>query len=71
MGIIQEQQQVNNNEASTEIVIGDKIIEVDKIEVSKQMLWERKLLDLTLRNNLLNLRVTKVPSSLSVLILLS
>lgn len=30
-----------------------------KTPVSKQQLWERKLLDLTLRNNLLNLRITK------------
>lgn len=28
-------------------------------EVSKQQLWERKLLDLSLRNNLLNTRITK------------
>ncbi len=31
---------------------------VDHIEVSKQMIWERKLLDLSLRNNLLNTRIT-------------
>ncbi len=29
------------------------------IQVTKQLLWERKLLDLSLRNNLLNLRITK------------
>lgn len=29
------------------------------IQVTKQLLWERKLLDLSLRNNLLNVRVTK------------
>lgn len=29
------------------------------IIVTKQLLWERKLLDLSLRNNLLNIRVTK------------
>jgi very-short-patch-repair endonuclease len=28
-------------------------------DVSKQLLWERKLLDLSLRNNLLNLRMTR------------
>src|SRR6185437_13604361 len=33
--------------------------DVGKIEVSKKQVWERKLLDLTLRNNLLNLRITK------------
>ncbi|RYF98522.1 MAG: DUF4011 domain-containing protein, partial [Chitinophagaceae bacterium] len=30
-----------------------------QVNVSKQLLWERKLLDLTLRNNLLNIRLTK------------
>lgn len=29
------------------------------IEVTKQLLWERKLLDLSLRNNLLNMRATR------------
>lgn len=29
------------------------------IQVTKQLLWERKLLDLSLRNNLLNIRITK------------
>ena len=30
-----------------------------EVVVTKQLLWERKLLDLSLRNNLLNIRVTK------------
>ena len=30
-----------------------------EIEVTKQLLWERKLLDLSLRNNLLNIRITQ------------
>lgn len=30
-----------------------------EIELTKQLMWERKLLDLSLRNNLLNIRVTK------------
>ncbi|NDV78321.1 DUF3320 domain-containing protein [Dysgonomonas sp. 511] len=30
-----------------------------EIVVTKQLMWERKLLDLSLRNNLLNIRVTK------------
>ncbi|QIK52895.1 DUF3320 domain-containing protein [Dysgonomonas sp. HDW5B] len=30
-----------------------------EIEVTKQLLWERKLLDLSLRNNLLNIRMTR------------
>lgn len=41
--------------------LGETLIVVDgkPVAVGKQQLWERKLLDLTLRNNLLNLRVTK------------
>ncbi|MDR1764124.1 MAG: DUF3320 domain-containing protein [Dysgonamonadaceae bacterium] len=40
-----------------------------EIRVTKQLLWERKLLDLSLRNNLLNTRITKntlqlIPSEL-------
>ncbi len=48
-----------NNHLPEEIISTPKLVQVDKIEVSKQMLWERKLLDLTLRNSLLNLRITK------------
>lgn len=36
-----------------------KLSHVKEIHFSKQQLWERKLLDLSLRNNLLNLRITK------------
>ncbi|MBB2147981.1 DUF3320 domain-containing protein [Pedobacter gandavensis] len=39
--------------------VGKKIVEVTWMEVSKQQMWERKLLDLTLRNSLLNVRMTK------------
>lgn len=31
----------------------------DNVEVTKQLMWERKLLDLSLRNNLLNIRITR------------
>ncbi len=31
----------------------------EDIPVTKQLMWERKLLDLSLRNNLLNIRITK------------
>jgi hypothetical protein len=31
----------------------------NKVNITKQLLWERKLLDLSLRNNLLNIRITK------------
>ncbi|MGV3765032.1 MAG: DUF3320 domain-containing protein [Chitinophagaceae bacterium] len=42
-----------------EIAVAEKLEVVEKIEVTKQRLWERKLLDLTLRNTLLNVRITK------------
>jgi hypothetical protein len=43
-----------------EEVLSDNIIFDQKLkEFSKQQLWERKLLDLSLRNNLLNARITK------------
>lgn len=40
------------------------------VVITKQLLWERKLLDLSLRNNLLNVRITKntlqlIPSNLA------
>ena len=31
----------------------------EEVVITKQLLWERKLLDLSLRNNLLNIRITK------------
>jgi len=34
-------------------------INIQSTEVTKQRIWERKLLDLSLRNNLLNIRITK------------
>ena len=46
-------------EAPVNLSATDIIIEGGKIPVSKQTIWERKLLDLTLRNSLLNTRITK------------
>src|SRR5690606_25189903 len=34
-------------------------LDTSNIPITKQKLWERKLLDLSLRNNLLNMRVTQ------------
>lgn len=45
--------------APEEITTGVRLMDVSSLEVPKQRLWERKLLDLSLRNNLLNLRITK------------
>jgi hypothetical protein len=42
-----------------DIVVGPAATNVEKVEVSKQQIWERKLLDLSLRNSLLNIRLTK------------
>ncbi|WJH35688.1 DUF4011 domain-containing protein [Paenibacillus sp. CC-CFT747] len=46
-------------EAPKEMVIQNRPEEVRSIAVTKQKQWERKLLDLTLRNTLLNFRMTK------------
>lgn len=48
-----------NSFSPAELTIGAKLGYADRIDVSKQTLWERKLLDLTLRNSLLNVRMTK------------
>ncbi|MBR5103313.1 MAG: DUF3320 domain-containing protein [Bacteroidales bacterium] len=44
--------------APTEMSATDLIIDTEAV-VSRKTIWERKLLDLTLRNNLLNLKVTR------------
>ena len=49
---------VSDSEIPDEIV-ADKLDIPEQSSFSKQKLWERKLLDLSLRNNLLNLRVTQ------------
>lgn len=48
-----------NSDIPEEIVSTVKLVDVSQNNVSKKQLWERKLLDLTLRNNLLSLRITK------------
>lgn len=57
--IQEELMPVRENRLPEEISISERLQHSDKIEVSKQRLWERKLLDLTLRNSLLNIRITK------------
>jgi len=48
------------NNGTPETITPDTIIfNSGQIEVTKQRLWERKLLDLSLRNNLLNIKLTK------------
>lgn len=46
-------------EQPQELEITDKVEFVDHIPTTRQKIWERKLLDLSLRNTLLNFRVTK------------
>jgi len=45
--------------APDELEIMGKIEHADSVEFTRQQIWERKLLDLSLRNLLLNFRVTK------------
>ena len=42
-----------------EEIFSDSNLDQKEKEFSKQQLWERKLLDLSLRNNLLNTRITR------------
>ncbi|WP_290797541.1 DUF3320 domain-containing protein [Flavihumibacter sp. UBA7668] len=57
---IQEDQiSLRINQLPDDIVTGPAINHLSKITVTKQQIWERKLLDLSLRNNLLNIRFTK------------
>lgn len=43
----------------TTLKTGEKLVIGEKLELGRRQIWERKLLDLTLRNSLLNLRVTQ------------
>jgi len=45
--------------APKEIEVFERINQVEHIDVTRQQIWERKLLDLSLRNTLVNFRVTK------------
>lgn len=56
--VIEDRDIVRNADAPVAMNATDLIID-NKAEVNKQTIWERKLLDLSLRNNLLNLRITK------------
>jgi very-short-patch-repair endonuclease len=57
--IVEPASQNRNSGIPEEIVPTAKLVDVEKLEISKKQIWERKLLDLTLRNNLLNLRITR------------
>ena len=57
--IIETAPKVRVSEMPKTVIQDTTVVDVNKIDVTKQRLWERKLLDLTLRNNLLNIRLTK------------
>lgn len=56
---IKEEQAERINQLPEDIFVGPQLVYAEKIALTKQRLWERKLLDLTLRNSLLNVRMTK------------
>ncbi|MBU7005980.1 DUF3320 domain-containing protein [Phosphitispora fastidiosa] len=49
-----------------ELEVFEKIKQVDHLDLTRQQIWERKLLDLSLRNTLVNFRVTKTTIQLMV-----
>ncbi|GAB3354942.1 hypothetical protein GCM10027566_16760 [Arachidicoccus ginsenosidivorans] len=53
---VDEKPEISNPAALEQSI---KLNHVKEINFGKQQLWERKLLDLSLRNNLLNLRISK------------
>ena len=57
--IIEDAPTERNNEAPKKVTLDARVIDIQSTSISKQQLWERKLLDLSLRNNLLNIRLTK------------
>lgn len=57
--VIEEEPVVRCSEAPVEVQLDPRVIDIQLTSISKQKLWERKLLDLSLRNNLLNIRLTK------------
>lgn len=58
--IIENNKSVVRDSLQPEEITKEDVIEiVESSQFSKQKLWERKLLDLSLRNNLLNLRITQ------------
>ncbi len=58
--IIEEEPLTDKSQAAPESVNPYDLSGIStEVELTKQLMWERKLLDLSLRNNLLNIRVTK------------
>lgn len=57
--LVESEPVVRSGESPQPISQDSDEIDIQAKEVSKQKVWERKLLDLSLRNNLLNIRLTK------------
>lgn len=57
--VIEEETVARCSDAPIEVQLDSRVIDVQSTLISKQKLWERKLLDLSLRNNLLNIRLSK------------
>ncbi|MDR2680317.1 MAG: DUF3320 domain-containing protein, partial [Tannerella sp.] len=58
--IMEESAAVDKNPAQPESVNPYDLSGISSgMQITKQLMWERKLLDLSLRNNLLNIRITK------------
>ena len=57
--LIEESPTERDSSAPSLLSATDIITDIDRINVDKQTIWERKLLDLSLRNNLLNTRITR------------
>ena len=56
--VVEDTEKTRISAAPTDMSATDLVIDTTAV-VSKKTIWERKLLDLTLRNNLLNLKITK------------
>lgn len=57
--LVEKPSTIRNTDAPDEIIADKMDLPGLSTSITKQKLWERKLLDLSLRNNLLNLRVTQ------------
>ncbi len=56
--VVEDTEKTRISAAPTDMSATDLVIDTTAV-VSKKTIWERKLLDLTLRNNLLNLKITR------------
>ena len=56
--VVEDTEEARSGAAPTDMSATDLVIDTDAV-VTRKIIWERKLLDLTLRNNLLNLKITK------------